>query len=332
MKKLLYYFLLVILLFIMGCHKDVPPVVTVKLLKFDTTNITINISATGGNEAIKEAVVEAEGAHATATTGGTTWNITLRNLIPNSNYQIHAYVTTKESGTIYCDSVISVKTYAVIDYDGNGYYAVQIGDQLWTQTNLAVTHYRDGTPIPEVTDSLAWGQLSTGAYCSYQNDTAISNVYGLFYNLWAAFGKDHNLSPKGWRVANDVDWYKLWVYVGGEKSGGKMKEKGYEHWLQPNTGATNTTGFTALGAGMRWVGTDDDKKSSPIVGKNVNFKMTNDEGQWMYFKRYAIFWTDGWLPDLKLFRVIVFMTGDDGFHTNYGAISTSGCSIRLVKE
>jgi len=30
-----------------------------------------------------------------------------------------------------------------------------------------------------------------------------------------------------------------------------MKETGFEHWNYPNTGATNESGFTGLGAGYR---------------------------------------------------------------------------------
>lgn len=61
------------------------------------------------------------------------------------------------------------------DYDGNIYPTFKIGDQVWMRANLAVTHYNDGTPIPEVTDNSAWAALTTGALCAYNNNW--ENVY-----------------------------------------------------------------------------------------------------------------------------------------------------------
>jgi uncharacterized protein (TIGR02145 family) len=58
----------------------------------------------------------------------------------------------------------------VIDFDGNVYNTVKIGDQIWLKENLAVTHYIDGSVIPEVTDNTAWSNLTTGALCAYDND------------------------------------------------------------------------------------------------------------------------------------------------------------------
>ncbi len=65
----------------------------------------------------------------------------------------------------------------------------------------------------------------------------------------------HNINgicPAGWRVPNDTAYAILATYLGGDaQAGGKMKETGMTHWASPNTGATNTSGFTALPGGMR---------------------------------------------------------------------------------
>ena len=51
----------------------------------------------------------------------------------------------------------------VTDIDGNNYNSVIIGTQEWMKENLNVSKYSDGTPIPQVTDPIAWSNLTTGA-------------------------------------------------------------------------------------------------------------------------------------------------------------------------
>lgn len=46
------------------------------------------------------------------------------------------------------------------------------------------------------------------------------------------------------------DWTTLDTYL-GLNSSGKLKETGTTHWISPNTGATNETGFSALPGGYR---------------------------------------------------------------------------------
>src|SRR5688572_3264083 len=61
---------------------------------------------------------------------------------------------------------------SVTDADGNVYQAVSIGSQCWMGSNLKTTTYRNGTPIPHVSDGWDWWHLNTGAYCNYANDPA----------------------------------------------------------------------------------------------------------------------------------------------------------------
>ena len=54
--------------------------------------------------------------------------------------------------------------------DGKVYRTICIGTQEWLADNLCETLYRDGSPIPEVTDNATWAALTTGALCAYNND------------------------------------------------------------------------------------------------------------------------------------------------------------------
>ena len=121
--------------------------------------------------------------------------------------------------------------------------------QVWMQNNLDVTHYRNGDIIPQVTDSTQWANLTTGAWCYYNNDPANGAVYGKLYN-WYAVNDPRGLAPQGWHIPNNNEWSDLINCLGGQAiAGGKMKEAGTVHWANPNTGATNSSGFLGLPGG-----------------------------------------------------------------------------------
>jgi uncharacterized protein (TIGR02145 family) len=142
---------------------------------------------------------------------------------------------------------------------------VTIGNQIWSTRNLDVTTYRDGTPIPQVTDPTQWQNLTTGAWCYYNNDPANGIIYGKLYNWYAVAGIHDNdpstpnkiLAPTGWHVPSDAEWVILRNYldpIGDSSSniaGGKLKSTGTSLWQSPNTDATNETGFTGLPGGYR---------------------------------------------------------------------------------
>ena len=132
--------------------------------------------------------------------------------------------------------------------DGNIYKVIQIGDQCWMQENLAY--------LPGVSPS-SNGWETTPYYYVYGYDgtnvseaKATSNyqTYGALYNWSAAL----IACPQGWHLPADAEWTVLTTYLGGEGvAGGKMKETGLSRWNSPNTGATNSSGFTGLPGGYR---------------------------------------------------------------------------------
>lgn len=124
--------------------------------------------------------------------------------------------------------------------DGQNYTTVDIGSQTWFAENL---NYQ--------TTNSWW----------YNNSSANGNIYGRLYTWDAAL----TACPSGWHLPNDEEWKTLEMALGMSQSeaeytgmrgideGGKMKEAGTTHWDSPNTGAINTSAFTALPGGVRVV-------------------------------------------------------------------------------
>jgi uncharacterized protein (TIGR02145 family) len=139
----------------------------------------------------------------------------------------------------------------VKDIDGNVYHTITIGTQTWMVENLATSRYRNGEPIPQITEVDQWISLTNGACCFYDNSSVNGDVYGMLYN-WYAVNDPRNLAPEGWHVASTEEWNTLISFLGGELvSGGKLKETGTAHWNSPNTGATDESGFKGLPGGGR---------------------------------------------------------------------------------
>ena len=131
------------------------------------------------------------------------------------------------------------------DIDGNVYKTITIGTQTWMAENLKVNRFTDGTLIPSLGDYS--GDNPPGPTYSWINDNPIAykNTYGAFYNWYAV--NTGKLCPVGWHIPTISEWTTLVNYLGGDSiAGGKMKESGTTHWENPNLGATNESGFTAL--------------------------------------------------------------------------------------
>jgi uncharacterized protein (TIGR02145 family) len=160
--------------------------------------------------------------------------------------KLKAFTISKDGGDGF--SVRCIRSNAVTDRDGNVYKTFVIGTQTWMAENLKTTKFNDGTPIPLITDTTTWSNLTTPAYCWYKNDPFYKNPYGALYNWYTV--NTGKLCPTDWHVPSDTEWTVLTDYLGGESiAGGKLKS--ITGWNNPNTGATNETGFAALPGGYR---------------------------------------------------------------------------------
>lgn len=139
----------------------------------------------------------------------------------------------------------------VIDFDSNIYDTVIIGKQVWLKENLKVAHYNNGDPIPNKSIGSDWGNLTTGAYAIYNNNPSLGATYGYLYNFLAVTDT-RGICPNGWHVPSEAEWTILVNYLGGDAvAGAKMKETGFDHWDTANSGATNSSSFTALPGGFK---------------------------------------------------------------------------------
>jgi uncharacterized protein (TIGR02145 family) len=150
---------------------------------------------------------------------------------------------------------------ACTDADGNNYTVVTIGTQTWMAENLKTTQYNDATPIQLVTDNTAWTNLSTLAYCWYNNDaTTYKNKYGAMYNWYTV--NTGKLAPTGWHVPTDAEWTTLTNYVTANLGTSLNVAKALAATTDWTTFSTtgivgcnltlnNSTGFSALPGGSR---------------------------------------------------------------------------------
>ena len=196
--------------------------------------------------------------------GSGKYNCQITGLSPNQLYHVRAYATNSQ-GTSYGEAVYFTTNPTVTDKDGNVYHTIYIGTRIWMSENLRVTHYRNGEAIAKITGDQEWIAATTGAYCEYQHSNANSQVYGYLYNAFAVMD-DRGLAPEGWHVATDEEWkflegcidsqYHLddpeWdkTLYRGLDAGGNLKAVS-DYWSDPNTGATDASGFSALPGGYR---------------------------------------------------------------------------------
>lgn len=135
-----------------------------------------------------------------------------------------------------------------VEYEGQVYNTIQVGDQCWFRDNLNVGEFLSSNftmSDNEIIEKHCYFDLPD--YC---------DTYGGLYE-WNELmdyviepgGK--GICPEGWHVPTDEEWLEMVDLLGGDRdAGGLMKEEGTVHWDPPNAGATNQSGFTAIPGGQ----------------------------------------------------------------------------------
>jgi len=220
------------------------------------------------------------------------------------------------SGELYAEFSLTVKKLEcgqaiARDIDGNTYKTVKIGNQCWTQSNLKVSKYRNGDNIPTGLSNSAWANTTSGAYAIYDNKRVNDGLYGKLYNHYAVTDS-RGLCPTGWHVPSDAEWTTLENQLGGSSvAGGALKSTATYptsgDWNSPNTGATNSSGFTALPGGLRYGNGDFYGMAS--IGYWWSSSVSSGSFAW--------------------FRVLLYNTSDIGRGNYY---RSNGISVRCCRD
>ena len=258
-----------------GC---LPIVTTTTVSSIGTSNAASggNVTSDGGSTVTARGVCwntssnpTTANSHTSDGSGTGIFVSTLTILIPNTQYYVRAYATNS-IGTAYGNEEIFTTIPWICGLpitdtrDTKVYSTVLIGTQCWFAQNLNV-----GTKL-NVTENQTNNSIIE-KYC-YNNADASCDVYGGLYQ-WAETvqylngatntaswtpvptGNVQGICPGGWHIPSDAEWTTLSTFLGGESvAGGKLKEAGIAHWASPNSGATNSSGFTALPGGNRNAG------------------------------------------------------------------------------
>lgn len=179
--------------------------------------------------------------------------------------------------------------------------SVTIDGKVWSSKNLDVVTYKNGDPIPQVSDPTEWAGLTTGAWCYYNNDPSNNSKYGKLYN-WYAVNDPRGLAPQGWHVATNTEWNKMTKYLdptvdttslywSGTWNGTNigLQLKNLTGWQNAGNG-NNSSDFSALPGGYRsptgnfftegfngywWSSTEYDVLSAFFRGLESNSNQTN---------------------------------------------------------
>jgi uncharacterized protein (TIGR02145 family) len=151
--------------------------------------------------------------------------------------------------------------------DGKIYNTILIGIQCWFAQNLNI-----GVMISN--SSFQTNNSIIEKHC-YNDNENNCGIYGGLYqwdellNYTTSSNTNpsgrQGICPSGWHIPSDLEFCQLEVFLDSQlncgdlgwvtsTAGGQLKQAGTSLWTQPNTGATNSSGFTAIPSGSSYKG------------------------------------------------------------------------------
>jgi uncharacterized protein (TIGR02145 family) len=282
---------------------------TTSAISYTTATSGGNVTAEGGASVTARGVCWSTSTNptialATKTVDGTgtgAFTSSITGLAANTTYYVRAYATNSV-GTSYGTQVSFVN-----------FPSVTIGTQIWSSKNLDLRTYRNGDVIPQVTDSTEWANLTTGAWCWYNNDSATyAATYGRLYN-WHAVNDPRGLAPQGWHVPTDAEWNRLTKFIDPSAD---------------TTQCCSNVAGTAMKSTTGWNNSGNGTDSSGLVGlpgggryDNGTFYVVGGYGNWWSARQYDA--TNAWYRYLYDYSSTL--------NRNYYD-KTYGFSVRVVRD
>ena len=217
--------------------------------------------------------------------------------ITNGGQEPYTFLWSNGStnGFIPFDSTVSIYSVTVTDFDGCttvdtlnlNECPIFLGSPIFSGVNIngrcwINAHVYDTLAIPQVIDPVEWANLTSPAWCYYENDEFI---YGQLYNWYAvASGK---LCPPGFHVPTKEEFQSLVDFLGGDTVAGKEMKESFL-WNTPFVG-TEMSDFNAKPAGKRledgtfinkgyeahfWTSTESPTDSSNAISRAINNSST----------------------------------------------------------
>lgn len=200
----------------------------------------------------------------------------------------------------------------IADREGNSYETISIGTQVWMKQNLNTAFYRNGDSIPYLASDTAWSNANSGAFCMQTETPDAEFFFGKLYN-WHALADPRGLCPEGFHIPADEEWLQMETFLGGKGgAGGKMKTKGIQEegsglWFSPNSGASNSSGFSGIPGGYR-----------------------KPEGVLFSLGQYGYWWTSSAVDEANAwYRSLSFL--NPASNRNFSS-KISGKSIRCIRD
>ena len=157
-------------------------------------------------------------------------------------------------------------------------------------------------------------RIGTQTWMAANYDFNGSDVNGVFTNV-NNYGKLYTWTEAnaivypGWHLPTYEEYLTLITNLGGDTvAGGKLKASGTTYWTTPNTGADNSSGFDARGAGI-----------------------CSDSTGYLLFNQQAWFWTSSTLGGYA-YVICLTNTSNSVFVNGIDYTLQSKYSVRLLRN